>query len=267
MQPPWPSEAVVPAHDPGLSPGASGAPEVSVIRALKDVFADPEWKHNVLFALIFMIIPIVGPIALSGWMCEIQQRKARRHPSPVVYIEFADFGEYIKKGLTVFLVSLVSTLPLMVVLYGLLGAMAAFVFMTMSATGEALAGVAVGLVGGLVTALIMLCVGVVINALTTRAELTENFGEAFRMSELMPYIKATFWRVLVKNIVFGFVAFGIVLLGMLACYVGLYPAVAVIQIAAMHLRFQVYEEYLSRGGAPIPVKEAVALPSEQRAQY
>jgi hypothetical protein len=60
-------------------------------------------------------VPVVGPIALSGWMCEVHQRRVRRHPTPVPKIDFGDFGEYIKRGLHVFLVQLVITMPLMFV--------------------------------------------------------------------------------------------------------------------------------------------------------
>ncbi len=239
-----------------------------MIGAVKQVFADPDWKHNVLFALIFMMIPVVGPIALSGWMCEVQQRKARQHPKPVAYIEFADFGEYIKRGLAVFLVSLATTFPLILVLYAAMGAVAAVVMLSLSATNEPILAAVLGGVAGIVAVVVLLCAGVVITAAHTRAELTESFGETFRMRELLAYIKATFWKVLVKNFLFSFVAFGLVLVGMLACYVGLYPAIAVIQIASMHLRFQVYDDYLAKGGEPIALKDPVPLPSEQRAaQY
>ena len=63
-----------------------------------------------------------------------------------------------------------------------------------------------------------------------------------------------------------FVAIGIVLLGVLACYVGLYPAIAVLQIAAMHLRNQIYLDHLARGGEPIVLKEPQVLQSEARLQ-
>lgn len=265
MQSPWHPDPIADAADPGLSP--AGAPAgVSAIGAVRDVFADPEWKHNVLFALIFMIIPIVGPMALSGWMCEVMQRKARRQPQPIPYLDFGDFGEYIKRGVTVFLVQLVVTIPLMIVFYGLAAVVAVAVVGVMSATNEPLIGLAVGAVLGFVALLVLLAVGVVVNAVHTRAELTENFSEALRLGEVLAYSKATFWRVLIKNFAFMFVATGIIIVGLLACYIGLYPAAAVIQIAAMHLRFQVYDDYLARGGPAIDLKVPTALPSELRAQ-
>lgn len=237
-----------------------------MLGAVRAVFADPEWKHNVLFALIFMVIPVVGPIALSGWMCEVMQRKARRQPNAIVYIEFSDFGEYIKRGLSVFLVQLVVTLPVLFITYGAMAATGFAVFAVMAATEEPAAGIGVGVGVGLTSLVLLMALGAVVNATQTRAELTENFSEALRLGEVMGYVKLTFWTVMWKNFAFMWVALGIILIGIIACYIGLYPAIAVIQLAAMHLRFQVYEAYLARGGPPIPVKPATLLPSEQRAQ-
>jgi hypothetical protein len=53
-----------------------------------------------------------------------------------------------------------------------------------------------------------------------------------------------------------------VLGGYCLCVVGVYAAAAVIVMARMHLRWQIYRHYLARGGEPIPVKPAQALPSE-----
>ena len=268
MQPPWNPDPVAQAADPGLAPGPGASGGISVIGAVKDVFEDPEWKHNVLFALIFMIIPIVGPIALAGWMCEVMQRKARRNPQPIPYVEFSDFGEYIKRGLSVFLVQLVVTIPMLIVFYGLAAAVAVAVVGVMAATDEPALGMLVGVLAGFVALAVALAMGVLVNAAQTRAEFTENFSEAIRPGDVLAYSKATFWRVIVKNFLFMFVAIGIILIGMIACYIGMYPAAAVIQIAAMHLRFQVYDDYLARGGTPIELKPVTPLPSEERAaQY
>jgi hypothetical protein len=46
----------------------------------------------------------------------------------------------------------------------------------------------------------------------------------------------------------------------------MYPAAVVLQIASMHLRHMIYDDYLARGGEPIPVKPLTPLPSEARLQ-
>jgi hypothetical protein len=247
-----------------MTPGPSSSRPAGAIAAVKAVFDDPEWKSNVLIGLVFLLIPIVGPIALSGWMCEVHQRLVRRHPRPVPKIDFGDFAEYIKRGLNVFLVQLVISLPLTFIFMGVVMAGIIAAGAAAAGTNEPLVGIAVSVGVGLVGLVFLLLINVLGNAATTRAELTENFSEALSVGKLMGYAKETFGMVLVKTITFGFVSTGIVLLGLMLCYFGLYPAMVVIQIAAMHLRHQIYDAYLARGGEPIALKPVQPLPSEAR---
>ncbi|MBK7586341.1 MAG: DUF4013 domain-containing protein [Myxococcales bacterium] len=265
MQPPWQPQVpnAVPAQF--ASPYPDEGDGVSAIRAVKAVFADPNLKNNLLLGIVFMVIPIVGPIALSGWMCECHQRLIRRHPNPLPKIDFSDFGEYIKRGLTVFLVSLIITMPVLLIAYVIMGAAGAAVYVSIAATGEPIVAILVGLVVGLFGLLGLFALNVVVNAAHTRAELTEDFSEALKLGKILSYSRITFGTVIVKNITFGFIAFGMVLIGILLCYLGLYPAIVVIQIAALHLRYQVYRDYLNRGGEEITLKAPQQLPSEARA--
>lgn len=265
MQPPWQPQLPTAAPAEYMSPGAGDAAGVSALRAVKAVLSDPNAKTNVLLGIVFMLIPIVGPMALSGWMCESHQRHLRKHPNPMPKIDFGDFGEYIKRGIPVFVSSLIVTLPVLFIAYAVMGAGAFATFAAIAATNEPLVGIAVGAVVGIIGLVVMFSLGVVVNAAHTRAELTEDLGEALKIGKVLGYAKATFGQVLIKNITFGFIAFGMVLIGILLCYLGLYPAIVVVQIAAMHLRYQVYSDYLAKGGEPIPLKPPQALPSEARA--
>lgn len=263
MQPQWQPQMPAPAQ---LTPGPGASEGVSALRAVKAVFEDQNWKNNVLIAIVFMIIPIVGPIALAGWMCEVQQRLIRRHPNPIPKIDFGDFGEFIKRGLPVFLTQLIVSLPLLFLAYGFIGGSVFAAVAAGAATDEPIVALLVGILAGLVSLVVLFALGVVVNAAQTRAELTEDLGQALSPGKVLSYSKATFVRVIVKNITFGFIALGIVLLGIVACYIGLYPAIAVLQIAAMHLRNQIYLDYLARGGEPIELKPPQFLPSEARLQ-
>jgi hypothetical protein len=73
----------------------------------------------------------------------------------------------------------------------------------------------------------------------------------------------TWLVVLGTSIVFGLLAFLMMLVGFIACYVGAFVASAIVQLGALHLRWQIYERFVARGGEAIPVKAPVMLPSEQ----
>ena len=47
--------------------------------------------------------------------------------------------------------------------------------------------------------------------------------------------------------------------GILTCFVGMYPAAALISFAHHHLDLQLYELYLERGGSPVEAKADRAI--------
>lgn len=245
-------------------PGVAGPDErVRVLGAVRWVFSDSDWTKSVLFACVFILIPIVGPIALAGWMCEIHQRLVRGHPRPMPKLDFADFVHYLSRGIYPFVVQLILTLPIALVMYGLVFAAGMFLMVVAShGGGPSVALIAVGAGVGLVALVGSLVVAVLLNAARTRAELTEDIGQALSFGEMMRYSRATWAVVVWKTIAFGFVSLGLFLCGGLLLCVGIYLAAVVIQLAACSLRFQIYRDYLRRGGAPIALKEPVALPSE-----
>jgi hypothetical protein len=266
MQDPW--TAAPPGGLPAAAPAAPAAapppaPPLSALEAVRFAFRAPDWMHNVLMGLLFMLIPVAGPIVFAGFLCEVHQRLVRRHPQAVPRLDFSDFGHYLSRGVAPFIVSLVVVMPVLLVSYALIGG-AVFAGYMIAQTTEPVFGVLVGAGGGLVAVLLWILTSIFMNGAQTRAELTEDFGQSLSLSELMAYARSTWKAVLVKTITFGFVALGIVLLGLLACYFGLYPAIVILQIAAMHLRWQIYENHVARNGVPIAVKAPVWLPSEAR---
>lgn len=217
-----------------------------------------------LLALVFMIIPIAGPIALGGWFAEMMQRMVRRHPRPLPKISFDDFGHYLARGVPTFVVSFAFAFVFYFV--------AMFAMFIGGFSGGVMAAVthepALSMVGfafgGLLLMVVLAFAGPVLEAAVLRAELSEDIGEALSPAKVWPMARKIFWRVLVKNIVFSFVAVGCALLGLLVCFVGVYIAAIVIRIAGAHLRGQVYLEYVANGGEPVPLKPVQVLPSEAR---
>ena len=245
-----------------MTPGPSAAPAVRVLDSVRFVFDDRDWKTNCLIGVVFLFIPIVGPIALAGWLCEIHQRLVRGHPQPVPKLDFSDLGHFLGRGVAPFLVQLVLTVPIWMLMVGGYFVAAFGSLALIAGTGEPLLGLVVVLLVVACVGVLALLLGVVMNAAFTRAELTESFGGALSLGPLLQYTRTTWLQFLIKNILFGFVSMGIMIVGMALFCVGIYPAAIVLQIAAMHLRWQIYRYHVDHGGEPIAVKEPQALPSE-----
>ena len=236
---------------------------------MKFAAADPNFGSNLLFGSLFVIIPIVGVIALMGWVVEIRQRVARKHPNPIPKISFADFGHYLGRGLFPFLVTMCFAV-VGVVLSQAAQLLANVLEAVVRTSGNSDIVLISGVITGLVVLLLMLVIQVAIKLFSTvvmiRMELTESFGEAFSFDAGMDFLKRTWLTIIWTSITMGFLAFGVMALGLLALCVGYIPAIVMINCAQGHLRSQLYGCYLVRGGQPIAIKQPQMLPSEVQLQ-
>ena len=62
----------------------------------------------------------------------------------------------------------------------------------------------------------------------------------------------------------SFVSMGLLLVGLLACFVGLFVTMSIQMLAGLHLRWQIYNEYLLEGGAPIELAPWEKCPRKHR---
>jgi hypothetical protein len=237
---------------------------VSAMEAIKFAFSTPDWTMNLLLGLVFMVIPVVGPLALQGWHAEIHQRLVRRHPQPIPKLDFSDFMHYLERGLGPFVVNLALMVPLFIVVYAFMFiAGFASVGIGRAANEPALIMVvlAIASLGG---AAMIFFFSVLVNAAMTRVELTEAIGPSLSPGPMFSYGKRIWAKFFVATLVFGLLATGLIILGMLLCFIGVYPVTVALQLGSLHLRWQLYENQLAQGGESIPVKAPVQLPSEAR---
>jgi hypothetical protein len=271
MQPNWPSAAPAESTDDVREPDRGIRP----IEAISFLFANEDAWTNLGIGFVFLIIPLVGPIALLGWQTEIFQRLARRHPRPIPKLSFSDFNVYIGKGVPAFLVQMLVAMPIGIgvgFIAGIANAMASFASAASRRGSHATTFdptpiyIVLVVIGLLVLALIPL-VTLVSNAATTRAEITQEIGPALQPGPLFAYLRGSLWPAMLGLFLYSFVATGAVMLGLVLCFIGLYPAIILVRVGMVHMRWQIYESYLARGGARIPLKlHPEPLPSEQGQQ-
>jgi hypothetical protein len=259
-----------PINGPIEPPAPPPSQGIRYIDALKFLFTSDGAWNNILLVTVLLLIPVVGQLAMYGWYCEIMQRLARNHPQPIPKFSFSDFGHYLGRGVYPFVTRLIVSLPFSMVM-GVLGGVMGFAMMFMLRTAPhhtrggapptelfILYGCFIGL-----SLLMSPFITVFVNAGLMRAELTEDLGKTFNVSGLLNTLKLTWFTSLYSSIVYGFIAFFVGVIGMLCCYVGLFPAVVILSAGMTHLRFQVYQRYLAKGGAPFELKPPAQLPSEQ----
>jgi hypothetical protein len=254
-----------PIQPPAPSPGQG----IRFFDALKFIFTMENAWGNILTLSLLLLIPVVGQITMYGWYCEIMQRLARHHPKPIPQFKFSDFGHYLSRGVSPFVTQMLLTMPfsmVMGVIGGGVGMALAITTRTAPHHGRGEPPMALLAVYGVVILASILMgpfIAIVINAGVVRAELSEELGKALTLSGILGYIKRTWFTTLYSSFVYGFLASFVVLVGMLCCYVGIFPAAVIVSTGMTHLRFQIYQSYLAKGGEPIPIKAAVPIPSEQ----
>ncbi len=242
-------------------PQASAPAKPSVLGAVRFAFSGRHWTNNLLIGCVLSLIPIAGPLVLGGFLAEVHQRLLQRRPEPAPRLDLQDFQPLLMRGVVPFVASIAGGFCF-AVLVMLLGAAIAISIVLDQETGQSglaiMVGVAIALFGSAVGAVLL----TVTNALRTRAELTQDFGQTFDLKELWEYSRATWRPVLLKTLIFIPVAIALFLGGVLLCYFGVYPAMVALQIAALHLRFQIYEAARADGLPAISLKLSEPLPSE-----
>jgi hypothetical protein len=209
------------------------------------VFDQPGGFSNLLHITVCELIPVIGPIILYGYRSEVSvtldyDPEMSWHPR----FEFNRFEKYLARGVWPFLIELLLAVLHFPIIFGVFIA-GAILLPNMPNPGLTF----------LVIEGVSLCFIVVLDSLKItmvfHAELTGRFdlpgGLRFSWQ---------FWRLvglvaLGTGFVFWFMSAVVLILGLLCCFVGIYPAIALIQMARQHLMVQLYRLYLDRGGEPL----------------
>lgn len=235
----------MPPAAPAMAPSAN----ISVIEAIK--FSFGVGFGNLAMTLLLMLIPWVGPVALMGWLSETHRRLARREGPAVLSFRFGDFVEYLKGGVAPFLVQLVVTMIAMLPMGIGIGVLAGFAVAAEESPIALGLVVVVGLIG--MTALMVIMMAVATGA-GIRAELTGDLGSAFEFKAVLAFAKRNWLSILGHNLALGLLMMPLAFVGILAFVIGVYFVLAAMQFSSMHLRWQIYEQDLARGGPPISVR-------------
>ena len=258
FEPPQQRAQYQPASPLGAPPGPVDR-NVSALDALRFVFADPNWWKNALYGFLLQFIPLAGPVAINGWLAETHRRLVWHFEKPVPKFSFDDFGDYLQRGWVALVAQMAVSMALLLPMMFVIG-FAVALMQNVGRTQEPYFLLAVLLP---VVPLSMLLPFAFLS-ITTLGELTERLGNALSPGQNFRYLSKIWAPALGATIVLVLLATALILAGLLACLVGVYLSIQVLQMASVHLRWQLYNESLRRGAGHVDVKAPVQLPSERR---
>lgn len=244
------------------------------LRGWRALRQDPRWTAKILIGSVLLLVPLVGPIVLSGWRALMLRRAVSGQDAPLPRLDFD--MEYLKQllmtGFKGFVVQLLWSLPLVVVfLGGCLGcAISAFVAGAGAIAGDALGGLAVlcaGLAFGVIALVLLILVSMPFQIAVLRAELTDDLDSAMRFKDVFAMTRVMAKELIVGQVVLGlltvlvFLPFAVFTVGL-----GVYPANVVRQIVSVYWLAQIYERYREKGGEPLALGPLdVSQPAQQSA--
>jgi hypothetical protein len=247
---------------PGKMPAFKPIDKIEYLRVYKYVFENPNWLPNILLTTLCMLIPVIGGLIAIGYQFEVVSMLLLTQGARYPDFNFNRFADYLMRGLWPFLVQLIASFVLTPVFFVIIGVPLLALLGTAGAAGEEGASVVL-LVGIPVVVLLSVLLSIPVMMLLVppmlRAGLAQDFAEGFNFGWVMHFLKKT-WKEMFLGLLFlSFSAAILGMLGVLACYVGLFVVMPLVILAQGHLYYQLYVLYLSRGGTPIPEKPSPAL--------
>jgi hypothetical protein len=228
------------------------------MRAYRFVFDNPQWAMNILWVSLCLLstsaIPVIGNLLMLGYLYEAAEFMHRRkQDTEYPDFTFDRFSKYLMRGLWVFLVQMIASLPVLLLLVPFY----IVLFVVLAANkGEPNAAFFAVLAGFMVLMLVLgIALSLVMVPLILRAGLSQDFKTAFSMEFLKDFVRRMWRQVLLAQLFLMVTSIPLTFAGMLVCCIGLYPVAALISFAQVHLHYQLYELYLERGGMEIPLKE------------
>lgn len=249
------------------------------------VFNNPKWLTNLTLGAVCSLIPWIGQIVLIGYFFEIievllRRRQQERAGTPQQLADplgegvmdalpvdedhdvgsypdfnFNRFSEYLTGGIWPFLVRMIVNLVIGMIAGFLLMAGFMLAGFAAAASDSPVLFLAVYALFWVAYAFLMMVASIFTTPLYLRAGLSGDFASAFSMEFYRDFMKRVGKEVVLAELFMAVTGTLEVIVGLLLCYIGIFPAIALLMYAHHHLEYQIYELYLERGGMPVQRKE------------
>ena len=230
-------------------------------RAVGAPFKSPNWVMNVVWLVICFLLSmvVVGGIILYGYQFDVIDRRSRGRGTTWPDFDANRFGEYLSRGLWPWLVNIVLGMAIVIPMWVVMGismAVIGAVFGDPAEGGSPLGALLVFAVLGVFMLALIAATMFILGPCVLRAGLANDFGQGFNFRWAIDFGKRT-WGQMILAFLFAMVI-GIVaeFAGALACFVGLLVTFPIAQLMITDFGAQLYDIYLTRGGEPVPTRQA-----------
>jgi hypothetical protein len=233
------------------------------------LFHSPKWLANLGLCIVASLVPIAGQMVILGYHFEIIEALHLKGEKDYPDFDLNRLLNYLLRGAWVFLVHMILGLPLIIVFLIAYFAVWLGVFGLVAPNGPfdpttATVLLGCGSAGFVLFFLLSVIEHLLLVPMSLRAGLSQDFKAAFNGSFIRDFLGRVFWPTLLAWLFLFVSGFVIGCVGYLAFCVGILPAAALIGFADTHLKFQLYQLYLERGGTAIPL---AVRPAEEQGAY
>jgi hypothetical protein len=191
-------------------------------KSFQFILEDENWVSRVVIGSLIALIPLIGAFVVLGYMVKIAENVARGQARPLP--DWSDFGDLLVRGLYVFVISLVYSLPLLLLVAFFSCGIFAIAGMASAGGEDAAAPVAffallLNFVFFAAVIIGSLLVSILAYAGIGRYVATGTLSEALRVSEVLRSVRSRpgpWLKVLLASILAGLFAS----LGIIACGIG-----------------------------------------------
>ncbi len=238
-----------------MSPSMGLSSRLDLSRALKWMFASPQWITNVFWVLICTLLGtvVIGNIVLLGYQVDIVDRRSKGRQDQLPDFDANRFMDYLLRGLWPFLINLIGSAVFGMII-GALILVCVIALGVISGGQEPNPGVAFVVFFPL--ALASLLFGFFafsfLAPLCLRAGLANDISEGMKFQWALGVAKMmwpTMLLMILYMIIVGILAY---IVGLVMCIIGVFFTMSWAQLVTADLAAQAYDIYLTKGGEEIP---------------
>ena len=212
-------------------------------------FQDSEWLKKVGIAAAIFLIPVIGPIIAMGWGLEITRRVINNQTD--LLPDWSDFGGYVSKGFQAFVVTLVFSLPSLLISVCQQGIGVGINAAANNGNGSQIAAVAgfASICLSCFSIVFSLAAGFLTPAALGLLAETGQLSAALKFNQVIGLVRSAVGPYLLQLLVTGVAAMILMPLGVLVCVVGVLVSMAYLTTISYHLTGQSYKLARAAQGA------------------